>query len=223
MTRGQIKTTARKKLGEATAVFFTEADLDQWFTDGCIDVVWKTMCNQKRSLVTTIAVTADPEVVYRYTLTSLVPNCLKIISARIWSSDVLQWRRLTEKTYDFLDQTYPQWESYTPATPLYYVYSRPVNEFILFPSAQADYVGTGFLELYSSTYPTVLTLDSQVPTEIPTMLQQAITEWMVATGLEARGYQDIADNHWQKYEQKLVSYLSVTNTEPDEEICMHAG
>jgi hypothetical protein len=128
-----------------------------------------------------------------------------------------------EKTYDFLDQSYPQWESYTPATPLYYVYDRQVNEFILFPMCQTDYVGTGYLEVYNSTYPTVLDNDNQTPTDIPTMLQQAIIEWIVATGLEARGYQDIADNHWQKYTEKLASYLAQTNLEEDEEILMRGG
>jgi trans-aconitate methyltransferase len=103
------------------------------------------------------------------------------------------------------------------------VYDRQVNEFILFPMCQTDYVGTGYLEVYNSTYPTVLDNDNQTPTDIPTMLQQAIIEWIVATGLEARGYQDIADNHWQKYTEKLASYLAQTNLEEDEEILMRGG
>lgn len=220
MTRLQIKTVARKKLGEATAVFFTEADLDQWFTDACIDVVWKSRCKRTRTLCTTTASTL------RYDLTSLISNCLRIISVRIYSNSTLQWRRLTEKTYDFLDQSYPQWESYSAATPLYYVYDRQINnvgEFILFPMCQSDYVGTDYLEVYNSQYPATLTDDNQTPTDIPTMLQQAIIEWIVATGLEARGYQDIADNHWSKYTEKIASYLAQTNLEEDEEICMHGG
>jgi hypothetical protein len=170
--------------------------------------------------------TAVPSQVVRYDLTSLIPNCLRIISVRIYSNQTLQWRRLTEKSYDFLDQSYPQWESYSAATPLYYVYDRQINntgEFILFPSCQSDYVGAGYLEIYNSQYPITLTDDSQSPVDIPTMLQQAITEWIVATGLESRGYQDIADNHWQKYEQKIVSYEAQTSLEEDEEICMRAG
>ena len=218
MTRGQIKTVARKKLGEATAVFFTEDDLNQWFTDGCIDVVWKSRCKRVRTLCSTIASTL------RYDLNTLIPNCLRIISVRIYSSSNTQWRRLCEKTYDFLDQAYPQWESYSAAVPLYYVYDRQINntgELILFPMAQSDYVGTNYLEVYNSQYPTVLTNDAQTPSDIPTMLQQAIIEWIVATGLEARGYQDIADNHWTKYNDKLVSYLTQNSLEEDEEICMH--
>lgn len=220
MTRGQIKTTVRKKLGESTAVFFTEDDLNQWFTDACIDVVWKSRCKRTRTLCTTLPDTL------RYDLTSLIPNCLRIISVRVYSSEQQQWRRMIEKNYDFLDQMYPMWESYQAAVPLYYVYDRQINitgEFILFPKCQSDYVGSGYLEIYNSTYPTVLTDDSQTPEDIPTMLQQAIIEWMVATGLEARGYQDIADGHWTKYEQKIVSYEAQTNLEEDEEICMRGG
>jgi hypothetical protein len=89
MTRGQIKTTARKKLGEATAVFFTEDDLNQWFTDGCIDVVWKSRCKRNRTLCDTQSNTL------RYNLTTLIPNALRIISVRIYSNSNLQWRRLT--------------------------------------------------------------------------------------------------------------------------------
>lgn len=217
MTRLQIKTTARKKLGEATSVFFEDTDLNQWITDAMIDIVWQTRCKRARSLVTPTADTL------RYTLTTLLPNVLRIISVRIYSSDLLKWRRLIEKDYDFLDDRYPQWMSNDAATPLYYVYDREIDEFILFPKAQSDYVGTNYLEVYHSTLPIELTNDNQTPTDIPVQLHPAIVEWTVATGLEARGYQDIADDHWTKYAAKLQSYMSQRELEEDEEICMRGG
>ena len=225
MTRLQVKTTVRKKLGEATAVFFEETDLNQWLEDAQIDLVWKTRCKRIRLLCDTVAasVTNGNATGLRYVLTSLMPNCLRIISIRIYSNQLLKWRRLFEKDYDFLDDRYPQWQSNDPATPLYYVYDREINEFILFPMCQTDYVGTGYLESYYSPLPTPLTDDAQVIQDIPVQLQQALIEFVVATGLEARGYQDIADSHWQKYEGKCTSYIAQRGVQEDEEITMHGS
>ena len=222
MTRGNIKTIARKKLGEATAVFFEEADLDLWVNEALIDIVWQTRCKRQRTLCSLSVNTL------RYTLSQLIPNVLRIITVRIYSDVLLKWRKLYEKDYDFLDERYPQWMSNDAATPLYYVYDREIDEFIVFPKAQGtvavpDYTGTNYLEVYNSTLPTPLTDDNQTPTEIPVQLQPAITEYVVATGLEARGYQDIADNHWQKYTGKLGSYMTQREIEEDESIEMHGS
>lgn len=216
MTRGEAKTTIRKKLGEVTEVFFVDTDLNQWITDAQIDLVWHTHCKRQRSLCTPTANTL------RYQLSTLIPNVLRLISVRIYSSDLLKWRRLTEKNYDFLDQVYPQWMSNDASTPLYYIYDRELDEFILFPKAQSGYLGTGYLEIYNSPLPSTLTDDSQ-QLDLPVQLQPALLEWAVATGLEARGYQDIAESHWAKYKDKWIDYLGQKNTEEDEEIIMRGG
>jgi hypothetical protein len=225
MNRLQIKTTARKKLGEATAVFFEDTDLNQWIEDAQIDIVWKSRCKRQRLLCNTLpaSVTNGIATNLRYVLTTLLPDCLRIISIRIYSNQLLKWRRLFEKDYDFLDDRYPQWQSNDPATPLYYIYDREINEFILFPMPQTDYVGTGYLEAYYSPLPTPLTADDQSIVDIPIQLQPTIIEYIVATGLEARGYQDIADGHWNKYETKINSYIAQRGIQEDEEICMRGS
>jgi hypothetical protein len=215
MTRGVIKSTARKKLGESTAVFFTNDDIEQWINDSLIDIVWQTRCYRARVYATTTADTL------RYTLTTLIPNTLRINQVRIYSDELLQWRRLDQKDYDFLDKVYPYWVSNDAADPLYYVYDRELNEFILFPKCPDDYVGANYLEVYHSPMPTPLTDDNQTTTDVPEQLHPAIIEYVVATGLEGRGYQDIADNHWLKYQGKLNSYMAQRELEEDEEICMH--
>ena len=218
MTRGDIKQIARKKLGETTAVFFTDEDLNLWITEAQIDVVWNTRCKRQRTLCTTTADTL------RYTLTQLLPNVLRLITVRIYSSQLDKWRRLYEKDYDFLDDRYPQWMSYDAATPLYYIYDREIDELILFPKCQSDYVGVNYLEVYNSPLPIVLTQDAETPApDIPIQLHPALVEYVVATGLEARGYQDIADNHWVKYQQKWTGYMTQREIEEDEEICMRGG
>jgi hypothetical protein len=216
MTRGEAKATIRKKLGETTAVFFEEDNLNQWITDAQIDIVWITACKRRRTLCSTLTDTL------RYTWTSLVPDGLKALSVRIYSNELLKWRRLTQKDYDFLDDRYPQWQSYDAATPLYYIYDREINEFILFPKAQTDYVGTNYLEIYNSFLPATLTADGQ-QIDLPVQLHPAVTEYAVATGLEARGYQDIADDHWTKYKEKVAGYMTLRELEEDEEICMRGG
>ena len=105
---------------------------------------------------------------------------------------------------------------------MYYVYDKQINEFIIFPKCPTDYVGTGYLEVYNSPKPNPLTDDNQSP-DIPEELHPAVIEYVVATGLEGRGYQDIADNHWTKYMGKLNSWIAQSQQEDDEEITMHAG
>jgi hypothetical protein len=102
---------------------------------------------------------------------------------------------------------------------MYYVYDVELDEFILYPKADTYHVGASYLELYNCPKPTAIASDASSP-DLPATLHPAVIEYVVATGLESRGYQDIADDHWKIYEGKLLGYMGQRDIEEDEEIQM---
>lgn len=212
MTRTVLRTTIRKKLGEATQVYWLDTDLDQWIEDAQLNIVWRTLCNKQRTVATTTADTV------RYTLSSLVPNCLKILRCRIYDSSNEDWTQIEQKTQEYLDRNYPNWMTADTSEPQFYVYDIELDELILYPAADSDHVGA-YLELYNVYKPTAVTSDGGEP-DLPDTLHPAVVDYVVAMGLESRGYQDIANIHWQTYENKINRYYTDRGTEPDEEIIM---
>lgn len=213
MTRTVIRTTCRNKLGESTAVFWSDALINQFIEDAQLNLVWKCKLNRTRSTATSVANTV------RYTLSNLITNCLRIYIVRIYNSSTTDWRKLTFKTQDWLDRNYPTWNTQDANTPLYYVYDVNLDEFIMFPSADSDHVGTDYIEFYASIKPTAISADTGSP-DLPDQLHPAIIDYVVATGLESRGYADIARNEWQKYYSKIKDYQIEEKREDDEELIM---
>lgn len=213
MTRTQIKLIAEKKMGETSNVFFTDTLLNLYCENAQLDIVWKCKLNRARSTATSVADTV------RYTLSDLITSCLRIYIVRIYNSSTEKWRKLTLKTQDYLDREYPQWNTADTSTPMYYVYDVNLDEFILYPSADSDHVGTDYIEFYASTKPTAISADSGSP-DLPEQLHPAVIDYVVATGLESRGYADIARNEWQKYYSKIKDYQIEEKREDDEELIM---
>lgn len=216
MNREVLRTTIRKKLGETTSSFWEDSILHQWMNEAQLDVVEESLCKRNNTTVTTVASTPV------YTLSTLVPSCLKILKVRVYNSSTEKWDHCIQKGYDFLDMDYPGWEDADVSTPLFYVYNVEQDEFILYPAADSDHVGTNYLKLYTVTKPTTIATDAASP-DLPETLHRAVIEYVVATGLESRGYQDIADNHWAKYYGLVQKYGLRQNDQPDEEIIMRGG
>jgi len=183
--------------------------------DAQLDIVWRVRCNKQRSTATSVASTV------RYTLTDLVTGILRIFKVRIYNSSTAKWSRLPQRTYEWLDNNYPQWESADAGVPICYVYDVNLDEFILYPKADSDHVGTNYIEIYNSAKPTAISSDAASP-DLPAVLHTAVIDYVVATGLESRGYQDIANVNWQMYHSKLKSYWSEITWEEDQEVQMHA-
>lgn len=213
MTRTVLRNTIRKKIGESTAAYFEDSDLDQWIEDAQLDIVWKAKCKRQRSLATTVASTV------RYSLSTLVSDLLRIFKVRVYDSSTTDWTKVKFATQEFLDERFPGWMTANAGPPEYYVYDVELNEFILYPKADTDQVGTNYLEIYNSIKPTAIANDSASP-DLPTMLHPAVIDYVVATGLAARGYEDIANNNWQQYYGKVKSYMTEREVEEDEEIIM---
>jgi len=224
MDRTTIKATARHKLGETTQVFFTDTLLNNWCEDAQLDLVWKTKCKRTRAKFTTTALTESSDAtqdIVRYTLTSAFPGCLSILDGglRIYSLADNQWRKLVYISKDDLDEEYPNWEKQVAGTPIRYWWDRELNELLVFPSADSNHVGTNYAEGTYLERPDAIGSDSASP-DIPEQLHPAVIDYCVFTGLESRGYQDIANTHRQFYNMKIRSYQTERERKEDEEIIM---
>jgi hypothetical protein len=211
MIRSVLRSTVRQLLGETTAVFWTDAILNQWMEDGQLDVVWRTRCKRSRELVNTTADTV------RYSLSALVTNILRVLEGgiRVFNTDSGNWEKLTQKTKEWLDQYYDGWETSDTGIPEFYVYNIELDELILYPAAQTSCVGTDYMEINSLTRPVIMTDDANSP-DLPQVIHPALIDYVVATALSSRGYQDIADKYWAQYYAKLKSYMIERDIEEDE-------
>ena len=104
MIRSVIRTTVRQLLGEATATFWTDALLNQWMEDAQKDIVWKAKLKRTRGTFTTAPKS-------RYTISDILPKCLRIMHDGVWIYDSGQtkWFKLKYQTKEYMDQMSPDW------------------------------------------------------------------------------------------------------------------
>ena len=135
MIRSTIRTTIRQLLGEATPVFWTNALLDQWCEDAQKDIVWKAKLKRTRGTFNTTPATS------RYTISSVLPNCLRIMHDGIWIYDNTQakWFKLKYRTKEYMDQMYPDWPNSDEHTYTAWVTSTvyAVGDLVYIPSTSS--------------------------------------------------------------------------------------
>jgi hypothetical protein len=215
MTRTVLRTTIRKKLGESTAVFWADTDINQWIEDAQLDITWKAKLNRTRGTFTTVASTA------RYDLSAILPNFLRIVDGGVWIYDSTntKWIKLDYATKEYMDATYEDWPNTAASQPFIYMEDADESILELYPTPDTAYVGTNYCRVYYSSKPTTISADIGSP-DLPIVLHPAVIDYVVATGFETRGYGDIANDHWSKYYDKIKSYLIEKNNKEDEEIVM---
>lgn len=215
MTRTVLRTTIRKKLGESTAVFWQDAELNQWMEDAQLDIVWRAKLKRTRGTFTTTLSTA------RYVISAIFPNFLRIVGGGVWiyDSSASKWHQLDYKTKDEMKFLYPDWPNATSAQPIIYMIEPDEDMLELYPSPNSYCTGTNYCRVYHSTKPMSMANDNASP-DLPQVLHPAVIDFTVATGFESRGYGDLANDHWSKYYDKIKSYLVEKNYSEDEEIVM---
>ena len=218
MTRVILRSDIRKKLGEKTAVFWSDDELNEWMEQAQLDIVWKAKLKRIRDTFTTVASTA------RYQLSTIFPNLLRVVSGGVWiyDSDILRWRKLFYKTKEYMDEFYPQWVNAPASKPIFYMEDTDEDMFELYPTPSSECVGTNYCRVYYSQRPTVMATDSSSPDlDKQGLLHPAVIEYVVATGFETRGYGDLANDHWTKYFDKIKAYLIEKESyREDDEIIM---
>ena len=204
-------------LGEATAVFWTDALLNTWMEDAQKDIVWRAKLKRTRGTFTSIASTA------RYTITTIFPNALRILDGGAWiyDSNDTKWHRLDYKTKEFMDKVYEDWPNADAGVPFIYMEDTDENILELYPTPQTSCVGTDYCRVYYCSKPTAMSSDSASPDLDPQgLLEHAITDYVVALGFASRGYGDLANDYWSKYYDKIKSYMTEKNSKEEEDIQM---
>lgn len=216
MTRAEIRSRARKKLGETTGVFWTDVEINGWMEDAQKDIVWRAKLKKTQGTFTTLTDTA------RYTVSTILPNCLRILG-KVWiydSSDS-KWHKVDYISEESLDVQYPDWPNATAAQSFLYIEDMDEDMFEFYPKPYAMCVGTNYARVDYCSVPTPMVSDSNSPDlDLKGILHPAIIDWVTATGFESRGYGDLANDHWSKYYDKVKAYLVEKTNREDEELVM---
>lgn len=223
MTRGEIRTLIRKHLGETTASFWSDANLNTWIDDAGHDIAFET-----KSIRTTQTWTTQTDT-QEYTLSTVLTNPIAVIecSLNIGPSTsgetpvkTDQWVKMRYVTREELNAVTPGWRQAASGIASQYYWDREEDIIGFNVPLGGNAVGTDFAEcVYAKDY-TELTLDSSSPA-LPTYLHEAMVWHVVANGYGHRGYGDKANDAWTKYNAKIRRYYVEKHREKeDEEIIM---
>ena len=239
MTRLEIRNIARKRLGETTSAFWTDAELNTYINLGCSDVAWRVKCLRANGTIAVSSCEANiiAEASAEFTISDYFSDFYAINEiyfqrlgedyCRIESSsreelDALDeaWQSLVGRTYTDTGSgvvTY-NYDSH-PSQPTCYYWSREEDLLGVYPPPNDDNDGAK-LKIYYSKKHTDLSSDDASP-QLPTGIHLAVIDYTVASGLEDRGWGDRANDMWGKYMSKLKDYnIEKKNEREDDLIVM---
>jgi len=241
MTLLELRNAVRKRLGETTAAFWTDAEINAYVNQGAKDLSWRTKCLRTTGYISSISCTANTVSACsnEYTISTALSTACYAITEVYFKEDGTDFVRLNPTTREELDVQNPAWQSligytysttastvttynYTSntSTPTDYYWSREEDVFGLYPPPDADNSGTNYIKVYYAYTHTDVSTDSASPT-IPSGLHPAIIDFATATGLEDRGWGDRANDFWSKYFKKISDYVTERKNErEDDELIM---
>lgn len=204
MTRLQLRNIIRKRLGESTASFWSDAELNQWINNGGHNIADKTKYVKQKGFMNTVEDQGE------YTVSSTFPNWLSI--RKIYRYDGTNWDKLIQTDEDRLDREQCGWKNAPASIPMQYYWDKERDILGLYPIPDATRAGESYLEVHYANDFTDLTEDNSSLT-IPFVLQEALADYVVATGYETRGWGDKANDAWGKYAGKVHGYLVSLDTD----------
>lgn len=214
MTRLQIRNLIRKRLGETTAAFWSDSELNTWINDAGKDICEKTKCRRTSDTYTPTAEIAE------YTLSSIFDPVPISILKVYYYKDATSWDKLEYINREDLDALYPGWMSADSGTPSHYYVDYEENLFGLYVKPNSTNAGTNYLKAYYAYGFTALTDDNNSPA-IPEFLHMAVCDFVVALGFEQRGWGDKANDAWSKYVSRCMEYrIEREREKEDEELIM---
>lgn len=213
MVRSTIRDLSRKLLGETTASFWTNPELNGWIDLACDDLAFRAKCIRDDDKMTTVAETAE------YVLSTHFPTALAVLEVYYYLNGTT-WDKLDSTSRDKLNIEEAGWKSATSGTPDRYYWSKKEDMIGFYVKPNATNAGTDYAEVYFAKKHTAITTDSAT-IDIPEPLHLAIVDWVVATGLDSRGWGDKANDKWQKYFSKIHDYtVESAREDEDEDITM---
>ncbi len=198
MTREEIRDLCRKRLGETTSAFWSDAELNTWINNAGHDIAFRTKCLRTNGTFTSVADTAS------YNLTTQFPKILTINEVYYYT-DGTTWQKLDPTSRTRLDAEHPGWQSVESGTPYEYWWDREENTIYLYVPPSSDQAGTDYVKLYYCYDYTDMSSDS-TESGLPDRLHFAQVDYVVATGYETRGHGDKSNDAWSKYFKMLHDY-----------------
>lgn len=110
MNRGEIRVLARKRLGETTAAFWTDAELNSWINLACNDIAFRVKCLKGDGYFSASAVEENQtgEASNEYTLSTLFPDLYSVTEVYFQIKGE-RWDKLESINYTDLDVLFPGW------------------------------------------------------------------------------------------------------------------
>lgn len=210
MNRGRIRDFIRKRLGETTAAFWTDQELNEWIDDSGYAVADDTKCIRTEGYITTV------EDQMEYTTSTYFPTYLSILEVYMYQ-DATTWVRLEQTDRKRLSREYAGWKSADASVPWKYYWDKEEDVLGLYPKPNSTNAGTNYLQVYYANDYTPITDDGVTPAGISDALQLAMIDWVVASGYETRGWGDKANDAWSKYNQRTQRYMVKRDTEKQED------
>jgi hypothetical protein len=205
MNRLQLRTLIRKNLGETTASFWTDAELNQWIADGGKDVAKKTHCVRTNLSFTPVIGTGE------YVLnTQLAVTVFKVFE--VYYNNGTTWTYLDETTRTELNNESDGWMSAANGTPTKYYFNE--QEGILGLYVAPDTATTSGVKCYISKDHTPVSADGTSYTDIPEELQLAMADYVVAYGYQQRGWGDKSNDAWSKYFKRIKDFNALKEDPP---------
>lgn len=239
MTRLELRTFVRKGLGDVTAAFWTDTEINSMITVACNDLAYKAKCVRTHGFLSTVEVVQNDtaQLSNEYDLSSTFPGIYAVLEAYLLK-DGTEWTRLIPTTRQELDEDEGEWfaslgytylnapvlgDSYftynkncQSGIPTKYYWDREENIFGLYLPPNASNAGTDRVKVFYAKTHTPMTADGSNP-DIPEPLHLAVIDHCKAVGFEQRGWGDKANDAWQKYFARIKDYLVERHREREDE------
>jgi len=235
MTRSEIRTIVRKRLGETTAAFWTDTELNTYINLGCKDISWRLKCLRDNDTIAVASCDAntDAAVSNEFVISTNLTNCYAIneVYFRNEDKDYIRMIPTTREELDIIDSA---WQSlvgwtYTNTTsgvvtynyesqtsePTHYYWDREEDVFGVYPPPDDDNDG-GICKIYFSKEHIDLSSDGASP-QLPSGVHLAVIDYSVYCGLEDRGWGDKANDVLNKYTMKLKDYTTEKKKEREDD------
>lgn len=197
MSRADIRIMARKRLGETTAAFWSDDELNGWINKGIKDIAFRSKVLKGNTYATA---TAD---IKEYTLSALLPLVHSITEAYC-KYDTDKWIKLKSIDRTGLDTLFPGWLGAPSATiSTHYYWDSEEDVFMLYPAMSAPL--TSGLRVYYTYEPAIMASDDAM-SEMPDHLNLAIVDFVVAMGFDTRGWVEKANDAWSKCYRRISDY-----------------
>jgi len=200
MDRGTIRDLSRKNLGETTAAFWSDTELNGYINIAGHDIAEKVKCIRTNGYLTVIAETPE------YTISTSFPGLLSVLEV-YYKQDGQTWQKLDETNRTELDWSHQGWLSAESGTPTKYYEDIEEDVIRFYTSPNAINAGTDYARVFYTIDYTDVTSDTTTPAGIPLELQLAMADFVGAYGYQQRGWGDKANDSWQKYYSRLKDYV----------------